>query len=189
MKKHIQILLLLLVFLCGACSSSGPGSQNPITPTPPVPVFGNFVLGVAASQNGVVLSQLRNQVVLAHPQVHSLVSVENNGIQIRETRNVVSDISFEGDNELVPQIEFPETYVVRLIQNGSIVNQEFPSFGVKNIAFDTYRKFEMKFEKINQGLIPPSILPDPITEQFLLDHSVVIEGSFLESHDLNNDGQ
>lgn len=187
----LRLRKILLAFLLAAATASGmqacgggagPGEGNPAAPTPPVPVFGDFILGVATSSSASSAS-LAPQ---GNMRMNSL-ALQNNAILIEETRNVVSDISFKPVDDSQEEIQFPGPYVVELLQTGNTVNQVFPSFGIVRLPFTQYREFEMKFEKIDAEQIPSELLGDPISAQFLAEQSVVIEGSFLESaeNDIN----
>ncbi len=189
LRKIIFILLLALLTLGGLQTcGGGTGSGNPASPTPPVPVFGDFVLGVATSNGAATASNSKQNM---NSLRSNSVSFQNAAILLEETRNVISDIAFKPTNEGSAELDFPGMYVVELITGGSVVNKVFPSFDPKQIAFTSYNEFEMKFDKINAGNIPPGLLQDPLVNQYLVDQSIVIEGSFLESaaNDINKDGK
>lgn len=196
MKRIAKIFGTLLLFLTlGGClgggTTPGGGTDNPATPTPPVPVFGNFVLGVAASNPATSTSlNLQGGSIRQNSATfrENSVALFQDSIRIEETRNAVSEISFEPDGNDNGDIEFPGTYVVLLVRNGGVVNLEFPDFGVTTIPFDTYHKFEMKFSRLEQGQIPAELLQDPLVNAGLVDQSVRIEGSFIESADNDIDG-
>lgn len=188
------LLRLVLLFALLACAAGGgandPDSSggNTLTPTPPVPVFGDFLLGVATSEQGIA-SNLRG--LKAMQNQNKALSISGGGIQVDETRNAISDISFEPDNEQNPEIDFPGVFVVELVRQSNVLNQEFPDFGVTQIPFDSYRRFEMKFEKLDSEDIPGQLLPDPLVSSLLVDHTFVVQGSFVEAEgkDVNGDGQ
>lgn len=119
------------------------------------------------------------------------LSIANGEIDVIETRNAVSDISFEADNQVESKIEFPGVFVVELVHQGTEVDQEFPQFDITQIPFDTYHKFEMKFEKLKSEAIPEDLLQDPLVTALLLDHTFVVEGIFQEAggNDVNGDGR
>lgn len=186
--KKLVFFLVLIGLLSGAllgCGGGGSGGSGSPTSTPPVPVFGDFVLGVAAynpASSTAISSQASNNFR------RNSVALQNSAILIEETRNVVSDISFNPVGEEVEEIEFPGMYVVELITQGNTVNEVFPDFGITRIPFGEYREFEMKFEKIQSDEIPSALLEDPVTMQFLPDQSLVVEGSFIESSGNDLDG-
>lgn len=191
LKKLIFCLLLASVVASGmlACGGGGgAGEGNPAAPTPPVPVFGDFVLAVATSSNDTANSfspAFKNSIR------SNSISLQSGGILLEETRNVVTDISFIPVNGSMEEIQYPGMYVVELVTGGNTVNQVFPSFGLTRLPFTEYREFEMKFEKIEEGEIPPELLEDPLSAQFLVDQTLVIEGSFLEAadNDINNNNR
>lgn len=195
MKLHLRKILfsflLTGVFLSGilACGGGGtPGEGNPAAPTPPVPVFGDFVLGVVASEQTATASVSNlNRSALRQ----NAVSFLNDAIRLEETRNVVSDISFKPADGSSAEVAFPGMYVVELITGGATVNQAFPNFDPTTIAYTTYNEFNMKFDKIDARSIPAGLLNDPLVTQYLVDQSIVIEGSFAESaeNDLDQDGK
>ncbi len=185
--KKIFFSLLLLSLLLGGFSACGGGTGGSAAPTstPPVPVFGDFVLGVAVSNpasSATLSSHIRGSMR------SNSVALQNNAILLEETRNVVSDISFNPVGSDSEDIEFPGMYVVELITGGSTVNQVFPELEPTRIPFGEYREFEMKFEKIQSSEIPSALLEDPVSTQFLPDQSMVIEGSFIESSENDIDG-
>ncbi len=184
-KKLIFCLLLASVvasgmLACGGGSGAGEGGLG--EPTPPVPVFGDFVLGMVASSD---VSSNSLSAALRNTMRSNSISLQNGGILLEETRNVVTDISFKPVNENIEEIQYPGMYVVELITGGNTVNQVFPNFRPTRLPFTEYREFEMKFEKIEEGEIPSELLQDPLSAQFLVDQTLVIEGSFLEA--ANND--
>ena len=185
-KIFFSLLLLgILATAMQACGGGAPGgSGNPASPTPPVPVFGDFVLNVATSNPGATAS-VSSQNIRANS-----VAFQNNAILLSETRNVISDISFKPTDESSAELDFPGMYVVELITGGDIVNQVFPTFDPKQIAFTSYNEYEMKFDKLEARSIPAGLLDDPLVTQYLVDQSIVIEGTFVESaeNDINHNG-
>ncbi|MFO1462479.1 MAG: hypothetical protein U1F66_01780 [bacterium] len=184
MMRKIFSSLLPWILALALASCTGAGDVNPgggLTPTPPVPVFGDFILGVATS----------TPLGTTNARFSKALAFASGGIEVEETRNTVSDISFEADNVVENEVEFPGVFVVELIRQGSQVNLEFPDFGVKRIPFDTYHKFKMRFEKLNSADIPQELLPDPLVSQLLLDRSFVVTGWFQEAagKDVNGDGR
>lgn len=184
-KYFLPIFLCLSLFGCSGGIGTPGGDQ--LTPTPPVPVFGDFILGVATSipSGG---SALRAMSV--HPATKNL-SFEGGGIEVEETRNTVSDISFEMEGQAEIEIDFPGVFVVELVRQSSLVNQEFPDFGVTQIPFGDYKRFRMKFERLESEDIPAELLPDPLVSSLLLDRSFVVTGWFREAagKDVNGDGR
>ncbi len=181
--RKIVFALLVSSLLLGGPWACGNGSP---TSTPPVPVFGDFVLGVAVStptSSASIPQNAKNSMRM------NSVSFQSDGIRVDETRNVVSDISFEPVSGGGGNIEFNGMYVVELITKGSVVNKVFPEFGLTQIPFTSYKQFVMKFAKIDSKSIPSALLADPVATQYLLDHSVVIEGSFIEAgKDIDHNG-
>jgi len=99
-KRCLKIFVLLVLFsLCG-CQANPDGIKNLLTPTPPVPVFGNFVMGVATSHpSGLSSPSLEgprdfNSSSLRTATFHPSF-LEVGGIRITETRQVLSQISFK----------------------------------------------------------------------------------------------
>ncbi len=188
-RSLLQVLLRLALFLSLAACSGGVGNPDGgnLTPTPPVPVFGDFILGVATTQTGGV-SGLR---AMARPSTTKALSFAGGGIEVEETRNTVSDISFEMAGEADLEIDFPGVYVVELVRQSALVNLEFPDFGVTQIPFGDYNRFKMDFEKLDSEDIPPEVLPDPLVSNLLLDRTFVVVGRFREAagKDVNGDGR
>ncbi len=176
-----MLWILLLLTACAGVGTIDNDGSNPLTPTPPVPVFGDFVLGVAASTpaSGSV------------SRFSKLLSIQGGGIEIEETRNAISDISFKAEGGSENEIEFPGTFVVELIGDGGILNQEFPDFGITQIPFGDYDRFEMRFEKLESEEIPSELLDDPLVSNLLVDNAFVVTGTFqeLDGHDVNGNGQ
>lgn len=187
-KKLLFSFLLISLLLggFGACGGGGAGSSGAPTSTPPVPVFGDFVLGVAVSSPDASASVSQN---IRQGMRMNSVSFQSDGIRVEETRNVVSDISFTPIGESEEDIEYEGMYVVELIHEGAVVNQVFPDFSLTRLPFSTYNTFEMKFEKIDSDQIPSELLQDPVVTQFLPDQTVVVEGSFIEAgRDIDENG-
>ncbi|MFO1518299.1 MAG: hypothetical protein U1F57_01330 [bacterium] len=187
-------LLVSLLVSCGGVSTTGTGGSgngtgngdtsgaNPLTPTPPVPVFGNFLLQPAASIPSGGSSASQSAIPPASKGLVNLnlsISLFNDGLRISQTRQSVNSISFKPDHGSTTTIQYPQTYVVQLIKDGAITDQEFPDFGAQNLPADTYHEFEMKFKNLGANEIPGGLLNDVLTTLFLVDHSIVVEGSFL----------
>lgn len=182
-----RFLRLALLLALAACSGAGDPDGGNLTPTPPVPVFGDFILGVATSNPGGT-SSLR---AMARPSPAKALSFAGGGIEVEETRNTVSDISFKMEGETELEIDFPGVFVVELVSQSVLVNREFPDFGVTQIPFGDYNRFDMDFEKLDSEDIPPELLPDPLVSNLLLDRTFVVTGRFREAagKDVNGDGR
>ena len=178
--KYIGFILALLLVGCGGAGGL-PGGDNTLTPTPPVPVFGDFFLGVAVSDP-----------TTANGQIKSL-SLAGGGIVVEETRNVLSDIRFrpESGNGDQDRIDFPGNYIVKLIGDGAALNQEFPDFPAVELSAATYREFEMRFERLTSNDIPSELLDDPLVTELLPERSFVVTGHFQEApgKDVDGDGK
>ncbi|MCE9625964.1 MAG: hypothetical protein K8R69_11035 [Deltaproteobacteria bacterium] len=184
-RKSARFLSMWILLLGLLACAGNPGDGNPggggLTPTPPVPVFGDFILGVATT----------TPIGPSNAKFSKSLAFAGGGINVLETRNTVSDIAFEADNQANNDVEFPGVFVVELIHQGAEVNQEFPGFGITQIPFDTYRKFKMSFEKLDSEDIPQELLPDPLVAQLLLDRTFVVTGTFQEAvgKDVDGDGR
>lgn len=164
--------------------------NSQLTPTPPVPVFGDFVLNVATtglSENG----SLQLQSLATDPTVAvnaKQVSLANGGIVVEETRNTISEISFKIEGEGSDEVDFPGAFVVELVQGGAIVNREFPDFGVTQLLFGEYREYEFRLVRLESEDIPEDLLEDPLVSSLLLDQSFLVTGRFMESAENDIDG-
>ncbi len=186
MNRIIRLFTLFFLFtLLAGCEA---GSGGNLAPTPPVPVFGDFVLNVAAvspagnTTNGSLAARALSG------GFKSFVALSDGGIRIEETRNNIEDISFEGDNQQGDKVEFPGRFVVLLVRQGSIVNLEFPDFSTADLPFDSYHAFEMRISRLVSDNIPSELLDDPLVTDVMEDQSFLVEGSFLESGDNDIDG-
>jgi hypothetical protein len=185
LNKTILIIWgVFLIFAGGGCMNSQ------LTPTPPVPVFGDFVLNVATtglSENG----SLQLQSLATDPTVAvnaKQVSLANGGIVVEETRNTISEISFNIEGEGSDEVDFPGAFVVELVQGGAIVNREFPDFGVTQLLFGEYREYEFRLVRLESEDIPEDLLEDPLVSSLLLDQSFLVTGRFMESAENDIDG-
>lgn len=186
------IFLFSLLTSLGSCSNNlpggGNGNLNPATPTPPLPVFGDFMLSVATSGTQAIGSQ---GPVNPSTEKYSIVSFLNDSIRLTETRHMIKEISFEADHRTENEIEFPQSYIVSLIKQGKVVNEVSPTFEPTQLPFDTYHEFKMKFDRLESDKIPVDLIQDPLVTDSLVGHSWVVEGNFLESklNDINHNGK
>jgi hypothetical protein len=184
MKNLCKVFGWVLVLACLAgCGVVPGGGNNNLTPTPPVPVFGDFVLNIAAFQ-GVSPEQGKAYVVPLH------------GIRLEEARAAVSDVAmterYDGASEAgEARIHFPGTFVLKLISEGAIVSQPFPAFSTIEIEYGDYEGFRFNLKRLAPAEIPGGLLEDLLVNTLLVHNSLVVEGSFWEadSHDVDGDGQ
>ncbi len=181
--KFLIFIFIVLTHSCGGVASPTGTGGNPATPVPPLPVFGDIRLRVAASQESASTS---NSTSL------NSVSLVSNQIRIEESRHVISDISFEQEGGTEAEIEFPDVYVAVIVQDGNPQTLSYPSFDTVSLPAGTYNEIEFKIEKYEESSLPTDLLEDPLSQIYLSENSFVIEGSFLESATQNlnsNSGQ
>src|SRR3990167_1996157 len=165
-KLAIASLATLIILSLGSCTNpSTPGGQ-----TPPEPVFGDFVLKMAAS-NG---TPNRDNTQLQDGQ-----------ITITDIRIVLEEINFEGASGSEQEIEFEGPFVSQLVESSSYSEDVIPDIPITQIDFDDYATIKLKIAKIQEDEFNSELLADPISQLFLQDQSIVIEGAFQES--LTND--
>jgi len=96
--------------------------------------------------------------------------------QIDEVRFFTEHLQLEGGTGPVFDLEGP--FVVRLIQGGNIVDEALPDFGGGVVPNGNYSRFDIGFQRLTPSLLPPEAQGDPEVLGPLMDHSMVVEGSF-----------
>lgn len=182
--KFLIFIFIVFAQSCGGVATPTGAGGNPATPVPPLPVFGDIRLRVAASQS-------TTSTAVSTPVLNS-VSLVTDQIRIEESRHVISDISFEQEGGTEAEIEFPDVYVAVIVQDGNPQTLSYPSFDTVSLPAGTYNEIEFKIEKYEETSLPTDLLEDPLSQIYLSENSFVIEGSFLESDTQNlnsNSGQ
>ena len=96
--------------------------------------------------------------------------------EIDEVRFFTQDLQMIGNSG--PAFNLAGPFVVRLIQAGNIVDEALPEFGGAVVANGDYSSFDLKFANLIQEQIPSEAEGDAVVTGELVNHSMVVEGSF-----------
>lgn len=153
----------------GVFGNSEVSSSNPATrPTPGfTAVTVNPATSTTSDQN-----QKFNQVKPVR-----FLALALGGVELDEVRLVIENLNF--DDSISPGIEGPGHTIIRLIQNGQIVDQSLPLMGTAILPEGNYRTLDFNYKILAASDIPPEAQDDPVITQHLVNHSIVIEGSYL----------
>lgn len=138
--------------------------------TPPTPVFTEIEVGVRSN-----------------PAETSLLDGD---LLLDEVRLNMRRIDFVPKTESDPGVDYEGPFVIRLVQNGEVTDQEFPSLDSVSVPVDSYDLIRFRIDNLRESEVPTGLEEDEITQSFLVGNSVVMEGSFEESagNDLDGSG-
>lgn len=186
MNRALSILALVVASFLTACGGGipgtsevsglgsgvfGPGGDSSNPATRPTPGFTEVAVNPATS-----VSEAETQ---KFSQVYpvKLLGLNLGGVELDEVRMVIENFNF--DDNISPGIEGPGFVIVRLIQNGVIVDDTIPLLGTAVLPEGNYQTLDFNYRILQQGDIPAGAENDPVVTQYLVGHSIVIEGSYL----------
>lgn len=155
--------LFCLFLVCGGMVVS-----SCLESTPPTPVFGDLQLGVRSS-----------------PAESSLLG---GVITLDEVRLNLRRVDFIPEKIADPGVDYAGPFVLNLVQAGEVVDQETPSFDFLSLEADTYHQIRFRIDNLDAEEVPSELAADEVVQSFLVDNSVVMEGSFEESESNDMDG-
>lgn len=171
--------MLFCGFLCvAACDST----TNPATS--PVPTF-------ADANYAEVVIQTVAYAESADENQGMTNELESRKLAIDEIRIVVDEINIREDENDLEGVDISGPLIARLVSEGKIVNEELTeltSFYLHPRVYDT-----LLFNLMGYSSLPlrrDVFEDDVLADEYLPDHSVIIEGSFKEhpNNDLNDNG-
>ncbi|MFO1519657.1 MAG: hypothetical protein U1F57_08370 [bacterium] len=114
--------------------------------------------------------------------------ISEGNVEVEEVRVAVKDLQLKNGD--ISETDLKGPFVVRLIQKATIVDEALPSFGTVSVPEGNYTRLKLTLDKLPQNEVPAEALTDSIVTSFLVDNSVVVEGSFLESpgNDIDQSG-
>ncbi len=149
--------------------SSGGNSLNPATR--PTPGFTEVAVNPATSVTE------GNNLKFSKVYPIKFLSLNLGGIEIDEVRMVIENLNF--DDQVSPGVEGPGVAILRLVQNGVIVDQALPNLGAAILPEGIYQTLDFNYRVLSVSEIPPEAQNDPVVTQNLVNHSIVVEGSYL----------
>jgi len=166
-------IFLFIALLCSiiGCSGSGPGGidkglfdGNPATR--PTPGFTELEVRPATSTT-----------LPAPSSFLKGLSVLEDFFEIEEARLFVRDLRLlDGADDSQFNLQGP--FVIRLIQEGVLVDEALPEFGGEVVANGSYQKFDLGLEVLSQETIPAPAQNDPIVTEQMPGNSIMVMGSF-----------
>lgn len=134
--------------------------------TPPTPVFGEAQLGVVAS---------------SPPE-------DPDGITLSEVRLNLRKVDFRPDSSDNAAVEYQGPFVVNLIEAGEAVNESAPAFLPVSLPVDTYSRVKFRLDPVGDDELPEGLEDDNVVQSLLAGNTIVIEGEFEESVDIDGSG-
>ncbi len=174
-------LVLLLLFI-GGCTAITDGGNLPLggtgvfgvggnPATRPTPGFTEVEVAPATSTTDTSSNRFLSS------SENKLLALQFGGIEIDEIRIVEENFDF--DDNVSPGVEGPGFSIIRLVQNGNIVDDALPEIGSAILPDGDYSTLDLQYKILAANEIPPEAANDPVVTEQLVGNSIVIEGSFL----------